>query len=785
MKKLFLFLMFLSISILHAQKKKNYNIGILIDNYTVELDPLLQQLKTQVRAVVGEDATISFPKSSLLVNNYNLQKAKENYQQLISNTTDIILAFGVVNSEVIEAQTSYQKPTILFGAVNRDFNDIDITKATSGKHNFTYLINSQSYLEDLKKLQELTNFKKVGIVIEEPFINILPLKETFDKELKEIGSTYKLIPFKNASDITSNLDEIDAVYLAGGFFLTDNQTEQIAQAFIDKKLPSFTTHSVGDVELGIMAINQSDNSFDQFLRRVSLTIESYINGTPLSQMPVYIEYSPRLTINYNTANAIGVPIKYSLLNSTDFVGEMKDVNAQKTYNLLSVMEQVLGKNLTLQSSKKNIDISQQNVKTAKSNYLPSLTATGTGTYVDPKLAEVSNGQNPEFSTSGNVTLQQTVFSPSANANITIQENLKKAQEESYNIDELNTVFNASNAYFNTLILKTNAQIRIQNLDLTKKNLEIAKENFEAGQSGKSDVLRFRSELAQNTQAMVQAINQLEQGFIGLNQFLNNPVETRIDVDDAELDKGLYKDYNYEQFSKILDNPTTREPFIAFLVEEAKKNAPELKSLDYNLKATERNIKLSGSNRFLPTVALQGQYNRTFSRHGKGSSLSAQQQQADFALLNSNYNVGLNLSIPIFNRNQNNINKQTAMIQKDQIEINRANSELNIAANVRNGVLNLVNEASNIELSKVSEQTAKESLELTQTSYQEGAVNFVQLIDAQNNYLNAQLSRANAVYNFLINAIQLERNIGYFFLLHSPEENEDFTQRFQEFLLKRK
>ena len=94
----------------------------------------------------------------------------------------------------------------------------------------------------------------------------------------------------------------------------------------------------------------------------------------------------------------------------------------------------------------------------------------------------------------------------------------------------------------------------------------------------------------------------------------------------------------------------------------------------------------------------------------------------------------------------------------------------------------MNQISNISLSKVSEQTAKESLELTQSLYQEGAVNFVQLIDVQNNYLKAQLARANAVYNFLINAIQLERNIGYFFLLHTKEQNDAFIQRFQNHLL---
>ena len=174
---------------------------------------------------------------------------------------------------------------------------------------------------------------------------------------------------------------------------------------------------------------------------------------------------------------------------------------------------------------------------------------------------------------------------------------------------------------------------------------------------------------------------------------------------------------------------------------------------------------------------KGQYNRTFNRSGVGSTV-----QAGTSFVDANYNAGVNLSIPIFNQNQNNINRQTAIIQKEQLEINRENSELNIASNVRNSILSLVNQISNIQLSKVSEQTAKESLDLTQLSYQEGAVNFVQLIDAQNNYLNAQLSKANAVYNFLINAVQLERTIGYYFLLHTTSENEKFSERFQQYLL---
>ncbi len=776
MKNYILFLICLYNAVALSQEKTTYDIGVLVDFQTEELAPLFDELEAQVRAVVGEDAIVNFRKEYNLVNNYDLQKAQENYNQLLANDTDIILAFGPVNSRIIEKLGVHQKPTILFGAVNRDFSNIDFEKKTSGIENFTYLVESESYNADFKKFKELTNFKKLGIAIERGLGQILPLNVTFDKEISALDAEYKLIPFSNVSDITSNLDGIDAIYMAGGFFFNEAENKQLAQAFIKEGLPSFTINGPEDVWAGIMATNQSDENIDQFFRRIALNIEAFINGTPLSDLPVYIDYTPRLTINYNTAELVGVPIKYSLINETDFVGEFKNVISEKQYNLLTAIDDALKNNLNLRASEKDVELSVQDVKSAKSNYLPSLTASTTGTYIDPDLAAISNGQNPEFSTSGNITLQQTLFSEAANANIAIQKNLQKAQEELFNAAELDLIFEVSNAFFNTLILKANTQIQIQNLDLTKRNLQIAEQNYEAGEAGKSDLLRFRSQMAQNTQAMVEAINQLEQGFVNLNQVLNNPVNMEIDVDDAELREGIFEQYNYERMIGLLDDPTLREPFIDFLIREAHENSPELRSLGYNLDATDRNIKLNSLGRILPTLGLQGQYNHTFNRSGEGSTAPQ-----GFTLLDNNYNVGVSLSIPLINQNLTNVNRQTALIQKDQLEINKENTELAIATNVRSAVLSLVNQVSNIHLSKVSEETAKEALDLTQTSYANGAVNIVQLLDAQNNYLSAQLASATANYNFLLSSLQLERFLGYYFLLNSEQKNEEFKQRFFEFL----
>ena len=757
-------------------QKRTYTIGVLMDKRTEKIEPLITGLQEQIKTVVGEDAIIRFLNGNILVNNYDVQAAERHYQTLIANDTDIILAFGVVNNKVINNRAKYPKPTILFGAVNKDFNGIDITKKASGIENFTYLIESESFLDDFKTFKQLTDFKTLGVAIDRPFVDLLPLKATFDTLFAQLGAKYKLIPFDSAQDITANLSDIDAFYLAGGFFLDQGDIEQLAKMLIEKQLPSFTSLGVPEVQMGLMATNQSDENFDQFFRRIALTVEGYVNGVPLAEMPVFVEYSPNLTINYNTAQQVNVPLKYSLIANTSFVGEPNNALINKKFSFLEIIDGVLGQNLSLQSQQKDVDLSGQDVRTAKSNYLPNISASGTGTYVDPDSAENSLGQNPEFSTSGNITLQQTLFSEAANANISIQENLLKAQQEEYNAAALDAIFDGSNAYFNILILKANVQIQMRNLELTKQNLKIAEQNFDAGQSGKSDVLRFRSQLAQDTQAVVEAINQLEQGFLFLNQLLNNPLDMEIDIEDVALDKGVFTKYNYEQLVELLDSPSTREPFTAFLVEEAKKNAPELKSLQFNLEAIERNLRLNSEGRFLPTLALQGQYNRTFSRSGAGST-----PPSGFTVLDDGYNASLNLSIPLLNQNQTNINRQINSIQKQQLNINMENSELAIDSNVRSGVLNVVNQIANIELSTVSEEAAQESLALTQTAYNSGAVSVIQLIDAQNNYLNAQLASTNAVYNFLINSLQLERFLGYYFLLKSESENAAFTQRFLDYL----
>nr|WP_298929709.1 TolC family protein [uncultured Allomuricauda sp.] len=777
-KRLLVVLLLVGVSISFAQNTKTVTIGILADETSVENAPLLEKLQNEITAVVGQDAKVVF--KDPIENGFDLDTAKSNYLAMEASDVDIILVFGVINNIALYQQKVYAKPVIVFGSVNSDFIDLPKDQKTSGINNIAYIIAPLSYAKDLDAFNSIYEYKKVGILVDDYLPEALPIKELFDTYFADKDAAYTLINLHEDGNVSDLLGDVDAVYLAGGFDLSEVAFRNLVSTINENQLPSFSANRKRDVEKGILATNQPETTIDQLFRRIALDVESIVNGTNPSELPMLLEYKNRLSLNFNTAKEIKFPLRYSMLGTVDIVGGENNYIAEDAYSLLDIMNGVIGRNLGLEAERKNIDLSTQDVKTAKSNFLPDVSASTTAAYVDPRVAEISGGASPEFSTSGTVGLQQLIYSEGAAAGITIQDNLQKAQQETYNAAELDAILNGSVAYFNALILKTNAQIQAQNLGVTKENLQISEQNFEAGASGKSDVLRFRSQMAQNMQTLIEAGNQLSQAYYTINQLMNNPIAMEIDIKDAVISEGLFSNYRYQDFLEILDNPKLRPNLVEFLIQEAKKNAPELKNLNYNLDAVQRTYRLNASGRFVPTLALQGNYNLVISQSGKGSTVA----QGVPVAPDGTYNLGLNLSLPIFRQNQQNINRQTAKIQEDQLNIQKGNIDLNIETNVNALVLDLTNEIANIQISKIAEEAAKESLDLTQIAYSEGAVPLIQLIDAQTNYLQSQLASATANYNYLLASMQLERAIGYFFLMNSEENNQDFIQKARAFILSR-
>ena len=102
------------------------------------------------------------------------------------------------------------------------------------------------------------------------------------------------------------------------------------------------------------------------------------------------------------------------------------------------------------------------------------------------------------------------------------------------------------------------------------------------------------------------------------------------------------------------------------------------------------------------------------------------------------------------------------------------------ARIRTGLHNIGATYPSIRLAKKASDAATSNLKLVTESYRVGSVSFIDLIDAQNAALSAELSAANAVYDFLIDLMEVQRATARFDFFVSPDERRLWYEEIEAF-----
>jgi outer membrane protein TolC len=166
--------------------------------------------------------------------------------------------------------------------------------------------------------------------------------------------------------------------------------------------------------------------------------------------------------------------------------------------------------------------------------------------------------------------------------------------------------------------------------------------------------------------------------------------------------------------------------------------------------------------------------QTFARGGANSNAE------EFGIPNNTWNVGVGVSFPIFAGNKRKVNLQTTKIQLDQLNNSRMQLDQELELAVKSSLTTTVATSTNIGFSRVSSDNAQVNFELVRDQYQAGEVNITQLIDAQQSSLSAQLRYAVAIYEYLQSQLQLEFSVGFFSMFATPEQLQEFEDRFTSF-----
>lgn len=705
--------------------------------------------------------------------------ASPQLDRIYESNTDLIIAVGLqAGNWLVGADRELTKPTIISFLLDNKLQEVPLPIAgKSGIANLNYVQSPFNIQRDFESLYAIKPFKKLGIIVND-FLQLNDLD--FDAYLRDMlafsGATYETFVFREDTEslLGDVSDDIDAIFLFPILEPEKSEAlEKTLRGLATKGLPTFSMLSDPAMDLGAYAAFDTKDNFARIPRRVAINAMKILEGAAPESLPVAMgSYTENLFINIQTAQKTRYYPSWDIMSEAVLLNLSIVDNPERVLTLSSAIAEGLKNSLSLQVSEKDVQISGEDVKIARSNYLPQLEVNGSALALDKNTVNQSFGTRGRYNLQADATLTQLILSEPAMANVAIQKLLLKSQEEALRQSQLDVVEDVAESYLNILQATALLRLRNENVAVTRKNYNIAKTKASIGTVGSSDVYRFESELAFDNVDLNSAQAQWRQARFALNNLLNRPIKEVFELADAAVSDSILL-VTDARFFTLITNPRDVELFADFLVQEAFKNSPELQQLNLVQAAQERSLLSQRRAFYLPTVAFSAEYNVPIEQYQVAESMIPTE-------IGNTWNAAIGVQLPIF---QGNIRKnQVAQKQveiwqiDDQTMSLRNNLELQVRSNMETAGASF----SNLTLSKKAVEASRKNFEIAQNNYQQGVLNITSLIDAQNALLQAEINAINAEYTFIRDFLAVERAIGYYHFLALPQEQDTFFQRFIQF-----
>ena len=765
---------------LNAQNK-SVSVGLVVDHKLPELNRFTDQIEAEVESLLSSQYQVNFKRfyEGNLVDNPQavdllIQKA------LDDDEVDIIVGIGLVVSTGLAQGAPFEKPVIATTVLDPDLQEIPYEDGTSGIKDFTYVVSPTDFYRDLEVFYNIYPFTKLTLLIDEYLVpQIDQTDPQFDSFMNDRQANFQLI------SVTGNhqavLDQIasdaDAVYVGPIIGMESSQLNQLIQGINQRKLPSFSFIGRPAVERGVLAGLAPASNFERIARRIALNIERYLDDEKLSKISVEMNYQESLTINMATARTIGFSPGWDFLRDGVLLHET-EMSIERNISLQDVIEEALENNWSLAIADKNVEIGQKEVLENRASLLPQLDISGTSSMIDSDRAAASGGQFPERTTTASSSFSQLLYSDGAMANFQVAKMLQKARVEERAATRLDVIQEVTEAYLNLLITKTVERIQKENIRLNRINLQLAEVRQEVGYEGPSDLYRWQSNIALANIDLNNAQANRRNAEINLNRILNRPLDEPFNTIESDiLDANLIT--NDARLNQYVDNPEDLRGFTAFMVNEGLTQLPELRQLDASILAQERLIKLYRRNFYVPDIGLAGSADYLLNKGGAGSG-DIQVTPGLEVPNDLTWSLGLSATLPILTGGKRSATLQKGLVELQQLQFQRFDLVNQLEQRIRSNMQNVGASFSNIQLSEEAQEASLKNFNLIQEAYKQGTVSVINLIDAQNAAIQAQLNAANAGYNFIIDLLSVDRAVGKYYSLSTTEERENYFQRLKEF-----
>ena len=178
--------------------------------------------------------------------------------------------------------------------------------------------------------------------------------------------------------------------------------------------------------------------------------------------------------------------------------------------------------------------------------------------------------------------------------------------------------------------------------------------------------------------------------------------------------------------------------------------PEILSQQLKLKATDHSIKIAQAGNY-PTLSLSGGLGTNYyTTSGMKADGFGKQLENNFSQF-----IGLNLSVPIFNRFSTRNQIRSARIDQETQQLQLDNTKKTLYKEIQQVYYNALNAQSKEKSSAEALQSSKDAFQLMQAKYENGKATITEFNESKNNYLKSESDLVQARYENLYQHALLE------------------------------
>ena len=282
------------------------------------------------------------------------------------------------------------------------------------------------------------------------------------------------------------------------------------------------------------------------------------------------------------------------------------------------------------------------------------------------------------------------------------------------------------AFYAVLLAQASHDVMSQVYENAQKNYEKTQQRFNVGKVSEVERLRAQVTMLNAEPNVSSAENAVLLATWQLKAVMGIALDTEVEV------VGDLNDYT----SALL------APYVS---EDDLSNNSSLLQLDIQDRMLESTIRMQ-KRQYLPTLAANINYNY---------SAMGDEELRWFP----SSTAALSLSIPVFDGFQKHYNIKQSKVTRNMLALQREDTERNLRIAIRNYNDQMALCIKNYQAANATVEIAQKSYDISAKMYEVGKATLVELNDAQLALQQAQLTQAQAVYNFMVTKASLDELIG--------------------------